>query len=133
MMTTSSPARVHATPGFMQPGRISPIKIQKPVNPIDTSQKRIEKRQNFRHILTALKAAYGELKGYIQIRSRIPSGNTDWVQIVRRVDPLMVSWFGIVSGVFVPSGSSRSIAIGFPIRARIEPRFPLPTPEQTQV
>ena len=26
-----------------------------------------------------------------------------WVQIVRKVDPLILAWFGIVSGVHVPS------------------------------
>jgi len=33
------------------------------------------------------------------------------VQMVRRVDPLIVSWFGIVMGVFVLSGFWRSSAI----------------------
>src|SRR6266567_7968144 len=44
-----------------------------------------------------------------------------WVQMVLRVDPLIVLWLGSVTGVFVPSASSRIIAICSRSRTRENP------------
>ena len=45
-----------------------------------------------------------------------------WVQMVSRVDPLIVAWFGIVNGVRVPSEFSRIIEMCSPVRTTRNPR-----------
>ena len=47
-----------------------------------------------------------------------------WRQITRRVDDLIVLWFGSVRGVFVPSAFSRTIAICSSSRITRNPRAP---------
>ena len=44
---------------------------------------------------------------------KVGSGNPDWVQMRRNVELFIRRWFGIVSGVRLPSGFSRTIEIWF--------------------
>lgn len=46
-----------------------------------------------------------------------------WVKIVRKVDPFILGWLGMVKGVRLPSVFSRIIAIWFAFRTSRNPRF----------